>query len=332
MDIRQIDRFDDAQLRPSWELGKVVDEYQRPWSWYWTWESACAALRVENKQSERVLLGAFDGTDLVGSGHVVFPLLDNTHAAFGGVAVPPDRRRRGVGTALADALEERVAQRRRCTFMTEVLVGVDETDSPGMAFAERRGYEVGVSDGLKLVDLVETEPTWAALAAETAPHHEGYTLVSWSDEMPDDIVDSYCALATTFLVEAPMGTMDVEEEKWSRERVRDDERMRREAGRHMLGTAAVASDGTVAGFTEVVVSKFSPERGFQSGTIVAPAHRGHRLGLAVKLANHASVRAAFPECRRLMTGNAGVNEHMNAVNDSLGYRLVEYCNEIQKKL
>jgi len=33
-----------------------------------------------------------------------------------------------------------------------------------------------------------------------------------------------------------------------------------------------------------------------------------------------------------MTGNAGVNEHMNAVNDSLGYRLVEYCNEIQKKL
>ena len=71
-------------------------------------------------------------------------------------------------------------------------------------------------------------------------------------------------------------------------------------------------------------------RGFQSGTLVDPAHRGHRLGLAIKLANHRRVRARTPTCRLLLTGNAGVNAPMNAVNDALGYREIERCVEMQK--
>jgi hypothetical protein len=40
----------------------------------------------------------------------------------------------------------------------------------------------------------------------------------------------------------------------------------------------------------------------------------------------------FPDCRLLLTGNAGVNVAMNAVNDRLGYREVERCVEVQKEL
>jgi hypothetical protein len=32
------------------------------------------------------------------------------------------------------------------------------------------------------------------------------------------------------------------------------------------------------------------------------------------------------------TGNADVNEHMNAVNEQMGYRLVEDIVELQKRL
>ena len=63
----------------------------------------------------------------------------------------------------------------------------------------------------------------------------------------------------------------------------------------------------------------APHWGFQSGTIVAPEHRGHRLGLAIKLANHRQLRAHFPSCRVLVTGNADVNAPMNAVNEALGF-------------
>jgi hypothetical protein len=52
----------------------------------------------------------------------------------------------------------------------------------------------------------------------------------------------------------------------------------------------------------------------------------------MKLANHRQFRAVFPDCRVLMTGNAGVNAAMNAVNDALGYRETERCVELQKDI
>ena len=65
--------------------------------------------------------------------------------------------------------------------------------------------------------------------------------------------------------------------------------------------------------------------------MVLPEHRGHSLGLAMKLATHRSLVAQVPECRIVATGNADVNAHMNAVNERMGYRLVEQLLEFQKK-
>ena len=61
-----------------------------------------------------------------------------------------------------------------------------------------------------------------------------------------------------------------------------------------------------------------------------PGHRGHSLGLALKLANHRALMAALPACEFVRTSNAEVNSHMNAVNERMGYRLVEDVIEVQK--
>ena len=63
-----------------------------------------------------------------------------------------------------------------------------------------------------------------------------------------------------------------------------------------------------------------------------PAHRGHRLGLALKMATHDLALATYPELVTLDTSNAEVNTHMNAVNEALGYRTIETLLELQKKL
>ncbi|MGH3509642.1 MAG: GNAT family N-acetyltransferase [Nocardioidaceae bacterium] len=332
MEIREIGVGDEPAVRRHWEIGKQVMEYRRPWNWYWAWESAWATIQLKSREFERTLLAAFDGGRMEGTAWIGYPLLDNKHSAFLDVMVPPDGRLRGVGSALCAHAEGLVSGRGRRTVMAEVIVGIDEVDSPGMAFAEHRGYTMGVSDGMKVVDLFETEPTWAGLVAETEPHHASYRLVTWLDRMPDELVEGYCALQEAFNTQAPMGELDVEPEVWDLDRVRGREEIGRKAGAHEVATAAVAADGSMAGVTEVYISDFTPQRGQQSGTIVTPAHRGHRLGLAVKLANHQAVRARFPDCQRLITGNADVNEHMNAVNDALGFRLVEHCHELQKKL
>jgi RimJ/RimL family protein N-acetyltransferase len=185
---------------------------------------------------------------------------------------------------------------------------------------------------MKVVDLVDTEHLWDALEAAVAPRHTDYRIVSWSDAVPGEHVEGYCRLSEMFLEEAPMGALEVEAERWDERRLRARERRNAATGRHEVVSGAVAPDGSLVALTEVGVSEHAPHRGFQSGTIVDPAHRGRGLAVAVKIANHRLLRAHHPGCRLLVTGNADVNAAMNSVNDALGYREVERCVEMQRPI
>jgi GNAT superfamily N-acetyltransferase len=331
-DVRKIDPHDEGLLREAWELGKIVDELGRPWSFYWGWETARAQLTQDDPQLQRVLFGGYDATELVGTVALDLPLLDNLHVAYVQVGVLPERRRKRVGATLHETATDFVIGRGRSVVITEVHTPVGGLPSPGVRFAEAMGYTTAQVNEEKLVDLFATEPTWQAFVEEVAPHHAEYRFMSWTNVLPDELLDGYCALLESFNEEAPIGDLQVEREVWDGKRVRDREALGRKSGRITVGTAAVAPDGSVAGFTEIVIRDVSPQRGFQSGTLVPKAHRGHRLGLALKLINHARVREQFPLCQRLLTGNAGANLHMNAVNDRLGYQVVENMIEMQLKV
>ena len=58
----------------------------------------------------------------------------------------------------------------------------------------------------------------------------------------------------------------------------------------------------------------------QGDTLVAPAHRGHRLGLWIKLANLELLLREHPEVRAIDTFNADDNRWMVAINEQLGFR------------
>ena len=207
-----------------------------------------------------------------------------------------------------------------------------EEESPGLLFARAVGFRDAIEDRIKVVDLFETEPTWAELERRTAPRHQDYRIVTWRDAVPEKLVEDYCRLNEMFFAEAPMGELDIEPEKWDAARVAQQAERNRRTGRRVLSAGALAPDGVMVGLTEAVLNEQAPWRGLQSGTLVDPRHRGHALGLAMKLANHRQVRAVFPDCKVLMTGNAGVNAAMSAVNDALGYREIERCVEMQKDI
>ncbi|MGZ4429335.1 MAG: GNAT family N-acetyltransferase, partial [Nocardioidaceae bacterium] len=204
--------------------------------------------------------------------------------------------------------------------------------SAGLRFAHTLGFAEAITELMKVVDLKATEASWAGLAAEAAPHHAGYQLLTCHDVVPEELVAGYCVLNEAFVAEAPMGDLDVESERWDAQRVRDQEARNARTGRHVVATFALDADGTVVGATEVMVNENIRWRGMQSGTLVLPGHRGHRLGLAMKLANQAAVRERWPAVEVLFTGNAGVNAPMNAVNDRLGYAGFERCVEVQRSL
>jgi len=56
---------------------------------------------------------------------------------------------------------------------------------------------------------------------------------------------------------------------------------------------------------------------------VTRKHRGHRLGLLVKAAMIDWLAEAEPGIERIVTYNAAANDHMVAINEQLGYELLE---------
>jgi hypothetical protein len=77
----------------------------------------------------------------------------------------------------------------------------------------------------------------------------------------------------------------------------------------------------MAAITQIVVHPETPEWAIQAFTAVTRAHRGHRLGLLVKVAMAETLIAAEPGLRWIETWNAASNRYMIAVNEALGYQV-----------
>jgi hypothetical protein len=77
--------------------------------------------------------------------------------------------------------------------------------------------------------------------------------------------------------------------------------------------------GDMAALTVVTVDPDVPDWGHQQITAVTKAHRGHRLGLLVKTAMLGWLAETEPRLEHIDTWNAGSNQHMIAINESLGY-------------
>lgn len=330
MGIREIDRYDEPLLRSWWEVADRADAVDRPWRAFFSWPSARETITAGDEARDRVLLASFDGPELTGAAEVVLPLLDNTHHGYVSIWVDPSRWRRGIGTALLAATDRILGERDRTTMVVEAPTPVEGPDSPAVAFLGRHGFEVAITDEHRVLDLPGTEDRWPVLASESAAHHAGYRLLTWFDAVPPEHVEGYCRLQEAFNELAPSGDLELEPEKWDAGRVHAKEERFKRIGRHETMSVALAADGTLAALTELMISEHAPERALQGGTLVLDGHRGHRLGLAVKVANQQAVRVRFPQCRLVHTWNADVNEQMNAINDRLGFETFELLHEMQR--
>jgi len=124
---------------------------------------------------------------------------------------------------------------------------------------------------------------------------------------------------------------DVGEEPqvWDAVRVReqmDDNRERQ--GRRIYTLAALHdASGEMAAVTAVEADPDNPEWGYQLLTAVVRKHRGHRLGLLVKTAMLDWLAEEQPSIGRIITGNADINRWMIAINEELGYELLEPASQ-----
>lgn len=331
VELRVVDVADESALRAWWEVGRAVTAHDRPYDAWPTWEAGRPIMQASRSDLVRTrLLAVRDGV-VVGHGLVVWWLLENLRLAEIEVRVLPAHRRRGVGATLLVELERRAAAEGRTTYVATTHAAVD-AESPGSRFAAAHGYPVASAEESKLLDLATAPERWPPLEDDVAAHLDGYRVVAFEDHVPEGWVDDFCGLLSVFMTLVPSGDLDLEDVAWTPARLREHEERTAASGRAWLVAVGVAPDGRLAGFTELGVTRADPRLATVGGTLVLPEHRGHRLGLGMKLANHRRLLELFPACPVVVTTNAGVNAPMNAVNEALGYRVVERCLDVQRRV
>ena len=133
--------------------------------------------------------------------------------------------------------------------------------------------------------------------------------------------------------DAPIDDLDIEDEAFPAERIRNYEDATINSGHRLYRVIARHRETKeLAGHTVVAVDAETPTLAHQHDTAVVRAHRGHRLGLLVKADLMRWLAVAEPQVESIDTWNAESNEKMIEVNERLGYVRVSRQLEFQKRI
>lgn len=272
-------------------------------------------------------LGLDDDGEPIGCYLLVLPDQENRSLAWSALTVTPGRRRSGAGRALLRHCASRAQQAGRVR-----LVGEAKEDSPGSAFAAATGATSGIAEVIRRLDIDgELHNRLGGLRSAARPHAAGYSLTSWIGPSPEDTLDDQ-ALLSVAMADAPRDS-GVDPDTWDAERIRGVERDCLSTGQQFYTVAARHdATGRLAAITQVSIESGTPEWGFQRNTAVLPAHRGHRLGLLIKIEMLALLAENDPTVRHILTGNAAANDHMIAINEQLGFTAVSVFRNWQLDL
>jgi GNAT superfamily N-acetyltransferase len=335
--IVQVDPFDDAAVAAWHDVVLASHAHDRgELATPWQLEEVRAAHQGPQVDLVKRLYSGEVGGQVVVAGEVEASLIDNTDHALVELQTHPDHRRRGYGSAMLAHLEAVASELGRTVLDAEAAWPYDgPPDGVGTASADfltGHGFGFGLGDVARVLDLPVDGVLLDRLAAEAAPHHAAYTLRSWIGPVPEDLAESFAGLVSQLMVEAPAGDLDRRPASADVDALRRREEVTLRQGRTTYTSAALDADGMVVAYSNLATSRHDPDNAYQWGTLVRRDHRGHRLGLAVKVATLRLLQQAPVRALRLRTWNAEVNRHMVAVNELLGFRPVERLGEFQKRL
>jgi RimJ/RimL family protein N-acetyltransferase len=327
-----IDQHDDAAFAAWFTPFHAAELLRWPDDSGWTKQERLAIYR-ESKDHEFVLGVTFDQDGQpIACFEVSFPMKENLHLAYLEVTVSPNHRHRGIGQELLHIAEGKAQSRGR-----EVVIARTERRSPGEQrddrFAEQAGYSRSLEEATRELILPIDSSRLDSLEAEVAAHSSAYRTVTWLSHCPDEFVAGRVELARAMSTDAPHGDAERDVAEWTVPRLRDWERMVDGMDRDLLvGGAVENSTGNLVGFSELSVPRGSRRFVYQWDTVITSAHRGHRLGLLLKLDNLGRLFRFSPGTERIITNNATSNEPMIRVNEAMGFTLRALSTSWQKDL
>lgn len=266
--------------------------------------------------------------------------LDDASVGWVHVHVHPDVEGRGIGRALADTVEQHARSMGRTRLITYAV----SADAPGERLvpptgagsvpAGNREVRLLLARGWRLEQIARAsrfplpaDPADLASRRAEAERHAGadYRIHTWTGPTPERWIGDQAMLFTRMSTEEPTAGLESPEDPWDEARVREYDALQAAGPRNLLTAAAehVAS-GSLVAFTQLGVPADVTRPATQEDTLVLREHRGHRLGMLLKVANlqYLEQTAAGHPC--VLTWNAEENRAMLDVNEAVGFVPIGY--------
>lgn len=295
----------------------------------------------------KVLWGARVDGRIVARGTLELQLSDET-VGWMDLKVHPDFERRGIGRALADLIEERARSMGRSRMITYAV----SPDAPGsrivpptqagsvpagnreVRFLLARGWSLEqIARGSRFA-LPADADALARLRADAESHAGAdYRIHLWTGPTPERWLDDQANLNTRMSTDAPSAGLEEPEDPWDADRVREYDALQADGPRDVLTAVAEhVATGTLAAFTQLGVPADVGRPVTQEDTLVLRDHRGHRLGMLLKVANLQYLAEVAPGHPSVLTWNAEENRAMLDVNEALGFVPIGYEGAWRKDL
>lgn len=295
---------------------------------------------------KRLFLARIDGQIV---GRAVYEFTEGDPVAWIQVEVLERFRGRGIATALYDFVLEIAVTEGRTKVQGEGWSRPDDpgervvapsgfgsvsSQSPSSRFMLGRGFQLQLVLRFSRLAL----PVQPELLAEHRTEAENaagadYRIVRWVGPTPEEWLDDIAVLHARMFTDAPHGELEFSEENWDAERVRIKDALDAQSPRAILVAAIEhVPTSTLVAFTELTVPQDKTRAVAQRDTLVLEEHRGHRLGMLLKVENIAQLQSKYPGHPSISTTNADENQYMLKVNEAVGFVPVAYSGVWKKSL
>ncbi|MGV8876821.1 MAG: GNAT family N-acetyltransferase [Rhodoglobus sp.] len=283
----------------------------------------------------RMLVAKLDGR-VVGCGNYDTHVGDTATTAWVSVDVRAEYQRRGIGSALLaelDAIARSDTKKQLHLYAAAPLGGAVALQPPTgygsvprdcaqTQFLLARGFSFEQVERVSRLAL--GVPNLTALGHDaTVTSGDDYVVHEWIDSCPPRWREDLALLYTRMSTDVPEGELDSPEDVWTVERLLEYEtRFAASTLQTLFAAVEHRASGRLVGFTSLAVAVERSRAVRQLDTIVLSEHRGHRLGMVLKLANLAHLERVAPGHPSVITYNAEENRHMLSVNEAVGFMAI----------
>jgi GNAT superfamily N-acetyltransferase len=322
LSVAPVDPSDEDAIRQWYELRRAAVAADKPDDPPPCWVHERGSFRHPCPGEVRTVWLARVAGSVVGGCVLVLPVLDNVRNAYGDILVAPEHRRRGIGRSLLAHLRTEATRLDRLRLIFWVIQPLDPAaPDPEGRFAAASGAVPALVQTRRRLDVDAVHPAvLARLDAQARARSRDYALVQWVGATPPQWLDDMAYLTGRMSTDAPQDDLQWDEEVYDAARIKARDACWLGRGQHNVTTAALDRTGRLVAFTHIGADTTSRWFAWQGDTIVAPEHRGHRLGTLIKVANLELARLERPALRLVDTVNADSNAYMVAINEAMGFR------------